>query len=598
LDARYGPNAHDVKTQQPPPPQFGSDGQPHTIALRPRLLERTNNLPSELTSLVGRTEAIAELRRLLVSARLLTLTGPGGIGKTRLALALGQTLLPDYQDGVWLVELAALADPALVAPTAAAAFGIQESGMPLLEHLAEVLGRRVMLVVLDNCEHVARGCAELADSLLRSCPGLQILATSRERLDVSGEVIWRVPGLNVPERGRMKDPLRQTEKIEAVQLFAERARAASGFRLGTHNSGAVTELCRQLEGIPLAIELAAGRTNVLTPQEIAHRVGDLFGVLIGGSRTAPIRQQTMRATLDWSYGLLSDSERTLFNRLSVFAGGWTLEAAEAVCADPKPPGLIRTEEVLELIGRLVDRSLVVAEPTESGSMRYRMLEPLRQYANERLRKKGEDGAVRARHRDWCLALAEAAWPALIGPDQHMWFVRLTREHDNLRAALELTLQEPVDAVPALRLAGGLHWFWWRHGHASEGRAWLARALELDDRLGTSREPAAQHARLDALKGAAILARGQGEYEAAETFCTAMLALAQEVNDPAAKADALYWGGFNAVALGDSERGSSLIEESLSLWRQVGDPWGMTWPLGQQVGGAASRGDYEQAVALG
>jgi predicted ATPase len=339
--------------QQPPPPQSRSEGQPHPIALRPRLLERTNNSPPELTNRVGRSEAIAELRHLLVSGRLLTLTGPGGIGKTRLALALGQTVLPDYPDGVWLVELSPLADAALVAPTAAAVFGIQESGRALLEQLAEVLCHRVMLMILDNCEHVAPGCCELADGLLRDCPGLQILATSRERLDISGAVIWRVPGLTVPESENTKNSLQQTDKTEAVQLFAERAHAASGFRLTMHNSGAVTELCRRLDGIPLAIELAAGRTYVLTAQEIVKRVSDLLGVLVGGSRTAPVRHQTMRATLDWSYGLLSDAQRTLFNRLSVFAGGWTLDAAEAVCAEPEPAGVVGTADVLGLIGQLV-----------------------------------------------------------------------------------------------------------------------------------------------------------------------------------------------------------------------------------------------------
>jgi predicted ATPase len=241
-----------------------------------------------------------------------------------LALALGQAVLPDYQDGVWQVELASLTDAGLVAPAVARALGIREIAGPALEHLAEALRSRAMLVLLDNCEHLVHACADLADGLLRVCPDLQILATSRERLDVSGEIVWLVPGLTVPEPASVLNTPEQAENTEAVQLFADRARAASGFRLTPHTLAATADVCRRLGGMPLAIELAARRTNVLTPQEIVDRVGQPLGVLTGGSRTAPVRQRTLRATLDWSYGLLSESERALFNRLSVFAGGCSL----------------------------------------------------------------------------------------------------------------------------------------------------------------------------------------------------------------------------------------------------------------------------------
>jgi predicted ATPase/DNA-binding CsgD family transcriptional regulator len=583
---------------QSPHARSRSDGQTaHPDALRPHLLDRRHNLPSEFTSLVGRTEAINELRRLLISTRLLTLTGPGGIGKTRLALALGRTVLPDHPDGVWLVELASLAAPALVAPTTAAVLGIYESGGPVLEHLVDVLRPSTMLLVLDNCEHLSRACAELAEHLLRACPDLQILATSREPLDVRGEVVWRVPGLSVPAPGSVVSALQQLATVDAIQLFAQRARASSGLRLTAQNSAAVASICRQLDGIPLAIELAAGRTNVLTPQEIAGKVGHLVGVLNGGSHSAPARQQTMRATLDWSYGLLSDGERRLFTHLSVFAGGWTLDSAVAICADSEPMGPVRSEDILDITGRLVDQSLVVAEPSESGGMRYRMLEPIRQYAFERLRGSARAATIRTHHRDWYLTLAEATRPALFGPHQRTYLVRLEREHDNLRAALEWSLQNASEPIPALRLAGALYWFWRRCGHGPEGRAWLARALALDVRLGTRAEPAAQRARLQALKGAGILACEQGDYRTAQELVESSLELAEELDDVASTADALYWKAFIGFFLGQREHGRELMQRSLALWRQVGNPWGMTWPLGAQSRAAAWRGDYARALAL-
>jgi non-specific serine/threonine protein kinase len=560
------------------------------------LLERTGNLPAQLTSLVGRAEAIADLRRLLVAARLLTLTGPGGIGKTRLALAVGERVMPDYTDGVWLVELAALADPALVAPTVAAVLSIRETERPPLERLTDALRSRVLVVILDNCEHLVRSCAELADGLLRACAGLQILATSREPLGVGGEVIWRVPGLALPApTGSALDASRHAEHIESVQLFVERARAASGFSLTEQNSVAVAAVCRGLEGIPLAIELAARRTRLLTPAEIASRLGDPFRVLVGGSHTAAERQRTLRATLDWSFGLLSETERTLFRRLSVFAGGCTLEAAAAVCADEA--GQMHPDDILDVLGRLVDQSLVVAQPTQTGDSRYRLLEPLRQYARERLREQGEDANLRVRHRDWCVALAEAAWPALIGPDQRMWLRRLECEHDNLRAALECTLEDAFDAGPALRLAGALHRFWWRAGYLAEGRNWLSRTLELDARLGSRAGVAMQRARLHALTGAGILATTQVDYRDAVAFFTASLALARELDDIAAIADGSYWLGTAVFHLGDRQRSRQLNEKSLALWRQVGDPWGLWFPLGPAAQSAANRGEYPRATQL-
>jgi non-specific serine/threonine protein kinase len=575
-----------------------SDAQPaQPVELRHYLSDRRHNLPYELTPLIGRADAIKELRRQLVDARLLTLTGPGGIGKTRLAVALGHAVLADYVDGVWFVDLASVAEPTLVAPKVAAVLGMHDSDGPLLEHLAEVFRSRATLVVLDNCEHLRRTCAEVSEYLLRACPGLQVVATSRERLNVRGEVVWRVPGLALPDRGSVGRRLPELEQVGAIKLFAERARAISGLELTAQNCPAVATICRQLEGIPLAIELAAGRTNVLTPQEMAGRVGDLVGLLRGGGHTTPARQQTMRATLGWSYGLLSETERRLFDRLSIFAGGWTLEAAAAICVDREPSGPIRADNILELTGRLVDQSLVVGQPNESGDMRYRMLEPVREYALERFTETGLAANLRTEHRDWYLALAELARPGLFGPHQGIWFARLEREHDNLRAALEWSLQEPRNAVSALLIAGALYWFWRRRGHGAEGRVWLARALAHDAHLSTSVDPNLKRARLRALRSAGILACEQGDYEAADKLLADSLALAEALEDTASIAESLYWFGFNGFFLGHREQGRVRMQRCLDLWRQVGDAWGMTFPLAAQVSAALWRGEFERATTL-
>jgi predicted ATPase len=389
------------------------------------LSARQDNLPNQLTSFVGRQASIAELRRLLVSARLLTLRGPGGVGKTRLGLAVAEAVLPDYADGVWLVELAPLSDPALVPSSVAAILGVQESSRPLIEQLAEAVRSRAMLILIDNCEHVVHACAELTEHLLRVAPDVQILATSRQPLAAEGEVVWRVPGLSIDESSQ------SGVETEAVRLFVERAVAVTpSFRLTEHR-GAVVDVCRQLDGIPLAIELAAARVKVLTPDQIAARMSDRFHLLVSARRTASRRQRTLQAAVGWSYELGSRSEQTLFNRLSIFAGGFTLDAAEAVCADREQSRRIAEEDIVDLIGRLVDQSLVEAESTE-GTIRFRLLETLRQYAGERLRESGQLAMLRNRHLHWCLATGDSIWS---GIEEALWLARAEREHDNLRAAL-------------------------------------------------------------------------------------------------------------------------------------------------------------------
>jgi predicted ATPase len=562
----------------------------------PLSLERpsNHNLPHQLSSLVGREQAVVELRHLLVNARLLTLTGPGGIGKTRLALAVAETLLPDYTNGVWLVELASLSSAALVPPTVAATLGVRESNRPLIDQLTEVLRSKALLLVLDNCEHVIGACAELCQRLLQSGRNLQILATSREPLGVMGEAVWRVPGLAFPAVG-VPDTFHTQPETEAMQLFTQRAVAVDPrFHIGDHTP-AVADVCRQLDGIPLAIELAAARITALTPEQIAERMSDRFRLLVSGSRTAARRQQTLRATVDWSYDLLTESERTLFNRLSVFAGGCTLEAVEVVCADAEQHGQIDGQDVLDLVARLVNRSLVVAERIGSTA-RYGISGTLRHYAAERLREAGEETRVRNSLIDWCLAFAESAQPGLLGPDQTAWLARLEREHDNFRSALLWTLENPRDAELGLRLAGELYPLWWHHDHLTEGRALLAHALDRDSALAISSASGAR-ARVRALIGAGVLARSQSDYRAADQMFTASVSLARELNDIPAVADALFWLGSNAYFLADEQRAQTSSDESLTLWRQLRNPLGMSHALGTLARLAWARGDDQQTKKL-
>jgi predicted ATPase/class 3 adenylate cyclase/DNA-binding CsgD family transcriptional regulator len=560
----------------------------------PLVSPSNHNLPYQLNAFVGREQATEELRDLLVSTRLLTLTGPGGIGKTRLALAVAEIVLPDYADGVWLVELASLSDPALVPATVAATLGVRESTRPLIDQLSEVLCSRAMLLVLDNCEHIIGACAELCQRLLQAGQDLQILTTSREPLGVTGETIWRVPGLAFPAVAGA-DASHKQPVTEAMQLFTERAVAvAPSFRISDHTA-AVADVCRRLDGIPLAIELAAARITALTPEQIAERLSDRFRLLVSGSRTTPRRQQTLRATMDWSYDLLTKPERTLLNRLSVFAGGCTLEAAEVVCADAEQHSQIDGQDVLDLVTGLVNRSLVVAEPIGSTT-RYRMVETLRQYAAERLHETGEETKVRNRHIDWCIAFAESAQPALVGPEQAVWLARLEHEHDNFRAALSWDLGNPRDAEPMLRLAGALYPLWWHHDHLTEGRAWLAHALDRDADP-TKSSVSGRRAQVRVLTGAGVLARSQSDYRAADTMLTAAVSLARELDDTAAVADGLFWLGSNAYFLADAQRAQMLSDESLTLWRELRNPLGMSHALGTLAHLAWQRGDDQQTREL-
>jgi predicted ATPase/DNA-binding SARP family transcriptional activator len=530
-----------------------------------------HNLPAQLTRFIGRKEEIAEVEQLLAVSRLLTLTGAGGSGKTRLALQVAADVMEAYPDGVWLVELAPLTDPTVVPQMVAAVLGVSdESGRPVLEALADWLCPRSLLLVLDNCEHLVEACAALAVTLLHAAPGVRLLATSREALGVAGEIPWQVPTLPLPDPQEPL-PLDKLTEYPAVQLFVDRATTAQpAFRVTPRNAPAITQVCRRLEGLPLAIELAAARVRVLSVEQIAARLDESFRLLTGGSRSALPHQQTLRAAIDWSYDLLTDAERLLLRRLSVFAGGWSLESAECVAAGDG----LGEGEVLDLIARLVDKSLVLC--SEQGEeIRYRMLETIRQYGRDRLQERGEAEPARDRHLDHFLALAERAAAELFGGDQGAWMDRLEAEHDNLRAALGWA-QERGDAEAGLRLAGSIWRFWHVRGYPEEGRERLARLLDLS--AGGSETAVTVAARAKALDGAAILAIGAGDYAAAQALYEELLAIGRERDDGEIVAAALNGLGELFSFQGRFEAALRMHEEALAVARQVGDQWAVGYAL--------------------
>ena len=551
-------------------------------------------LPQALAGLVGRESERAEIAIQLRHSRLVTLTGSGGIGKTRLAVAVAAETASQYADGAWLATLEALPKGAEVVGQIADALRLkEEADRPRLQSLTDHLRTKQLLLVLDNCEHVLESAAQVVEHLLRECAGVRVLATSREALAIAGETAWRVPSLTVPDPSQFSGagdmhphPLLA---FESVHLFVERARAAQRhFALTAGNAAAMAQVCSRLEGIPLAIELAAARVTALTVEQIAARLDDYLGLLTGGNRAALSRRQTLRATLDWSHALLSVPEQLLLGRLSVFVGGWGLTAAERVCAGEG----VEAAQVLDLLTGLVNKSLAVFEAVPAagrGGGRYRLLEMTRQYAAERLETVGDPERIRGRHRDYFLTLAEDAESRLQADDQEVR--RLEVEAANLRAALAWSSVESPATEAGLRLAGALWPFWSVRGEYSEGRQALRRALERD------RELPKTSAYAKALYGAGALGHSQGDSEATRPLYEESLTIRRRLGDRRGIAEALSGLGNVARDRGDYGAARAFFEESRSLYRELEDRGNIAWSLSSLGSVAHSQGEPNAAQAL-
>jgi len=522
---------------------------------------------------------------LLASHRLVTLVGPGGVGKTRLALAVAEGIYGVYPDSVWLIELAPLADPGLAPGTVTRALRLREEpGRPVLETLRDHCGGKSMVLLLDNCEHLLSACTALAGALLRSAPALRILATSREALGVAGECCYRVPPLSVPDPEHLPSP-ELAGSYEATRLFVARAQERrNSFAQSATNARAVAEICARLDGLPLAIELAAARVATMSVEMIAAHLHDRFRLLTTGSGDLPTRQRTQRATLDWSWDLLGGRERALLGRVSVFAGGWTLEEAAVVCAGQE----MDYWAVVDGLDGLVNRSLVSMDETSDGAVRYRLLETVRQYAWERLAAASEEDATRDLHLTHFLARAEQAVQAFRGPELGTWLDRLETEHDNLRAALGWA-RTRARGEEGLRLAAALAPFWEMRGHIAEGRRQLEEMLA--DHQGSP------STRARGLNGAGILVMREGEHRTSLALYQEALALRRELGDTLGMAVSLTNVGNAHVELGEYEQAEPAYAAALDLYRAVGDQSGVATAFNNQAVATRELGQYERAEAL-
>lgn len=551
-----------------------------------------NNLPSQPTSFVGRARELADIARSLQSARLLTLTGPGGSGKTRLAIEVASSSLADYPDGVWFVDLASLTDPALVVPAFASALGLREQAdRSLSSSIATRLMGRDVLIVLDNCEHLIKPCASIIDTLLRECADLHVLATSRQVLNIAGETIWRIPSLSFPDPHHLLQP-EDLHKYEAIQLFVERARLKEPtFELTSNAAYAVAQLCYALDGLPLAIELAAARVGIMPLEEISTRLDERFRLLVGDNQTTLGRQQTLRAAIDWSYDHLGKAEQRLLRSLSVFAGNFSLQAVEGICigglAGSAGTADYDEYEAMDLLSELVDRSLLMVEPWK-GEARYRLLDTIRQYASLKLSATGAEGveSLRKRHLLWYRQLAEEAQTYLQGPDQATWLDRLQVEYDNMRVALQYGREAGDGFADGSSFAVALGSFWYLRGYASEGRRWIEAAIKSNTLTPGLRAMA--------LNRAGLLARIQGDYSDATSLFTECLELYRRLGDKKQISAVLINLGVVATNTGAYEQAITVLEEALALKQEIDDRSGIATALNNLANIAADQGNFMQA----
>ena len=531
----------------------------------------TNNLPTQLTSFIGRERELAEARSRLTGARLLTLIGPGGTGKTRLSIQLGTEMLPVFADGVWFVELAPITDPGLILQAMASVLNVRaQAGMPLMGFVLDYLRARNLLLILDNCEHLVESSAALVDEFLHNAPNIKIIVSSREALGINGETVYRVPSLSMPKQTAVS---RETGLgFESVRLFVDRASAANPkFNLTDENASSVAQICSRLDGIPLAIELAASRVRAFTPEQIARRLDDRFKLLTGGSRTALPRQQTLRALIDWSYDILSEPERKLLRQLSIFAGGWVFEAAEAICNDI---------DVLELLPQLVNKSLVVMDE-EGDEPRYRLLETIRQYARDKLLEAGEAEELRNRHLNYHVTLTETAEKELYSSIALPWVNRLEADYDNIRAAFEWGMERDIEL--ALRMAGALPYFWFRRGYEAEALNLLRDALDRikaipEDRSGN--ESGRKKIIAKAWQAISFLSFSQGDVPAASEAAQICATLARQLDDLPLLAFVLSFEAESKMMTGHFDEVDAILDEVQNLVEGSNDPFalGMTYGM--------------------